>query len=88
MRNVIVRLNPYGVIGKPLYAESDLHYAANYFRNTRQEQLAISALNHIGVSLQRMDIIFNDSDPLPGRGSAKLEKLPHHMCSTMVLHVN
>lgn len=75
MRNVIVRLNPYGVIGKPLYAESDLHYASNYFRNTRQEQLAISALNHIGVSLQRMDIIFNDSDPLPGERLGEVRKI-------------
>ena len=75
MRNVIVRLNPYGVIGKPLYAESDLHYAANYFRNTHQEQQAISALNHIGVNLQKMDVTFNDNDPLPGDRVGEIRKI-------------
>jgi len=75
MRNVIIRLNPYGVIGKPLYAESDLHYAANYFRNTRQEQQAISALNHIGVNLQRMNVTFNDNDPLPGERPSEVRKI-------------
>lgn len=75
MRNVIIRLNPYGVIGKPLYAESDLHYAANYFRNTRQEQQAISALNHIGVNLQRMNVTFNDNDPLPGERPGEVRKI-------------
>ncbi len=63
---IVIRLNPYGVIGKPLFAEQDLSYAANYFKDKNQDEMVIKPLNSIGVNLEGLKVVFNSENPRPG----------------------
>jgi AAA15 family ATPase/GTPase len=53
---ITVRYNPYDAIGKPAYGQSDLRYAANYYRNNHKTEFLLDNLHKIGLNkLQSVD---------------------------------
>lgn len=66
MRNIVIRTNPYGILGKASFAESDLNSAANHARDINYANKALMALNNIGVKVDKLDIEYNDNNPLVG----------------------
>jgi AAA15 family ATPase/GTPase len=64
---LVIRTNPYGVIGRPLFAEADLNSAANHARrDVSYAKKTLEALNSIGVNVEKLDIEYNDNNPLEG----------------------
>ena len=63
---LVIRTNPYGVIGRPLSAEADLHSAANHARDVSYAKKTLEALNSIGINVKKLDIEYNDNNPLEG----------------------